>query len=81
MTCAARPADFQNSVALGREPAVVPAPRGMLARLFAAVFESSQRRAERDVEAYLARTGHRFSDSIEREINQHLFDGGWNARR
>ena len=81
MTYAACPADFQSHTLRRRQPTeAAPRPR-LLARLFNAVFESRQRRAERDVEAYLARTGNRFTDSIEREINEHLFDGGWNVRR
>jgi hypothetical protein len=58
-----------------------PARHSLLRRLFDAVFESRQRQAEHAVEAYLARTGHRFTDSLEREINEHMFNGGWNARR
>ena len=81
MTYAARPSAFQENITrYSRSPAAVPRP-GFLGRMFNAVFESRQRRAEREVEAYLARTGHRFTDSIEREINEHLFDGGWNVRR
>ena len=50
-------------------------------RLFNAIFESRERQADREAEMYLARTGHRFTDSIERELNDRLFNGGWNARR
>jgi len=83
MTYAARSTDFQRDIAPYRRPLGVEAParQGFLARLFNAVFESRERRAARDVEAYLARTGHRFTDSIERELSEHLFNGGWNARR
>ena len=82
MTYAVRPADFHDNVALYRRPAAPVAPQsGILSRLFSAVFESRQQQAERTVEAYLERTGHRFTDSIEREVNEHLFNGGWNMRR
>ena len=83
MTHAARPSAFQRNIAPYRrqtENASVPKP-GVIARLFNVLFDNRQRQAERDVEAYLARTGHRFTDSVEREINEHLFDGGWNGRR
>jgi hypothetical protein len=83
MAYAARPSDFRRNIVPCRQPAVLKeAPRrSYLRRLFNAVFESSEQRAERDIEAYLARTGHRFTDSIERELNEHMFGGGWNQRR
>jgi hypothetical protein len=83
MAYAARPSDFRTIIVPCRQPdAVKVAPaRSFLHRLFDAVFESRQQRAERDIEAYLARTGHRFTDSIERELNDHMFGGGWNQRR
>jgi DNA-binding FadR family transcriptional regulator len=83
MTAAVRPAVFQSTIAAYRQPAAIQtAPRrSVLRRIFDAIYESRQRQAERAVEAYLARTGHRFTDSVERELNAHLFNGGWNARR
>ena len=83
MTAAVRPVDFHSNIAAYRRPVAIEAtPRhGILRRVFDVVFETRQRHAERVVEAYLARTGHRFTDSIERELNEHLFNGGWNARR
>jgi hypothetical protein len=82
MTIAARPADFQSNIAAYRRPvAVKAAPRpAILRRVFDVVFETRQRHAERVVEAYLARTGYRFTDSIERELNEHMFKSGWNMR-
>jgi hypothetical protein len=55
--------------------------RRAVVRLFNAVVESREQEAERNVRAYLARTGGRFTDSIEREINDRQFNGGWNLRR
>jgi hypothetical protein len=83
MSYAALPTEFQSNVSPYRgAPATEATPRpGFLVRLFNAVFESRQRQAERDIEDYLARTGHRFTDSIEREINEHYFNGSWNVRR
>ncbi len=81
MTHAARPSEFQRNITHYRRPSEAAPRPALLTRLFNAVFENRQRRAERVVEAYLARTGRRFTDSIEREINERLFDGGWNARR
>jgi hypothetical protein len=81
MTYAARTAAFQQGVAPYRRPAEAAPQPGFLTRLVNAIFASRQRHAERDVEAYLARTGQRFTDSVEREINEHLFAGGWTAHR
>ncbi len=82
MTAAVRSTVFQSNIAAYSRPVAGKATsrRGILRRVFDAVFETRQRHAERVVEAYLARTGHRFTDSIERELNEHLFNGGWNAR-
>ena len=58
----------------------VPRP-GLLSRIFDALLDTRRRQAQRDVEAYLSRRGHRLTDSIEREMNEHLFNGSWNSRR
>ncbi len=73
MAYAARPIDFHRSKS--------QAWRGLLCRLFDAVIESRARAVEREAEVYLARTGGRFTDSIEREINDRHFNGGWNLCR
>jgi hypothetical protein len=83
MTAAVRPAVFRSNIAAYRQPVALEATprRSILRRVFDAVFETRQCHAERVVEAYLARTGHRFTDSVERELNEHMFNGGWNPRR
>ena len=83
MTYAVHSAGFHRPVMRTRRtvgPAAASRP-GLLMRLFNAIFESRERQADREAEMYLARTGHRFTDSIERELNDRLFNGGWNARR
>ena len=55
--------------------------RGLLRRLFDKIMDNRQLSANRDIEAFLARRGHRLTDSIERDLNEHLFNGGWHARR
>ena len=76
MAYAGRPSDFQTNIVPCRQPgAIKEAPPRRLRRLFDAVFESRQQRAERAIEAYLSRTGNRFTDSIEREINEHMYGG------
>jgi len=81
MTYAARPTEFQRNIEPYSRPVELKPQPGFLARLYSAVFATRQQQAERDIEAYLARTGHRFTDSIERELTEHVLDNGWNLRR
>jgi len=82
MAHAVHPTVFHRDFAPRPAAQATPAARpGLLTRFFNAIFESRERAAERAVEAHLARTGFRFTDSIEREINDRLFNGGWNSRR
>ena len=37
--------------------------------------------AQRNVEAYIARRGHRMTDSLEREIGERMLEGRWMSRR
>jgi hypothetical protein len=81
MAYVARPTDFRTGVSLHRGPEKTTARPGFLRRLFDTIMDSRQLRANRDVEAFLARRGYRLTDSIERDLNEHLFNGGWNSRR
>ncbi len=45
-----------------------PAHRGILRRMFDGLLESRQRKADRDIAAYIAHSGGRLTDSIEREL-------------
>ena len=47
-----------------------PASRGLLRRLFDAMAASRQREAEREIAFYLQRTGGKFTDAVEREIDR-----------
>jgi hypothetical protein len=81
MAYAIRLAGFlRHNAPTSRQTALGKARPSLLTRLFNAVFESREREAARNVEAYLARTGYRFTDSIERELNDRLFNGGWEPR-
>ena len=76
MAYAARPSDFHGGLA--PRPAVrVPRP-GLFSRMLDALLDTRARQAQRD--AYLARRGYRLTDSIEREMNERLFNGGWNSK-
>ena len=56
-----------------------PVPRkGLLRRMFDAVTESRRRHAERDIARYLASTGGRITDDIERRITERISTGEWN---
>ena len=52
---------------------------GVLRRVFDAIFESRQKQADRDIARYLARSGGRFTDDIERKMTQRLLTGNWNT--
>ena len=45
----------------------------LLARFWRAIIETQQRRAERVVAQYLASTGYRLTDDVERQIERRLF--------
>jgi hypothetical protein len=82
MTYAAHHGDFVPYVgakASTRSNAVAN-KAGILRRIFDAIFESRQKQADRDIARFLARSGGRFTDDIEREITQRLLMGNWNAR-
>lgn len=75
----AHPAGFQIiAVPAAAETAHKP---GLLRRLYEALFESRERHAQRNVEAYVARRGYRLTDSVEREIGERMLDGQWMSRR
>lgn len=51
--------------------------RGLLRRIYDAIYWSRQTQAERVVAAYLESTGGRFTDDIERRITERLVTGEW----
>jgi hypothetical protein len=54
---------------------------GVLRRIFEAIFESRQKQTDQDIARFLARSGGRLTDDIERVMTQRLLTGHWNARR
>jgi hypothetical protein len=67
----------QPAVAGKREVAQKPS---MLRRVFDAFMGWPQRDVDRQIAGFLAaRSGGRLTDSLEREIAQHLLTSGWNA--
>jgi len=63
----------ENDYAAGRSAgARGAARRGLWQRAYDAIMRSQQRRAEREIGAYLRRHGGLFTDDMEREIMQRL---------
>jgi hypothetical protein len=54
---------------------------GVLRRIFEAIFESRHKQTNQDMARFLARSGGRLTDDIERVMTQRLLTGHWNARR
>jgi hypothetical protein len=54
---------------------------GVLRRIFDAIIEPRQKQADRDIARFLARSGGRLTDDMEREMTQRLLTGNWNARQ
>jgi hypothetical protein len=50
------------------QPARKAAHSGLLGRIYGAIHASRQRQADRDVAAYIQRSGGRLTDSVEREL-------------
>ena len=55
------------------------AHKGLLQRIFDALYDSQLRRAEKDIGRYVARSGGRLTDDIERRMMRQLTTSGWNA--
>ena len=58
-----------------------PAHRGILRRMFDALIESRQRKAEREIAAYIAHSGGRLTDSIERELMDRVSNAAFGEPR
>jgi hypothetical protein len=79
MTYAPRPSELVPCLDGERATRTATAPRrpGLLRRFYEALFESRQKQVEREVAAYLERTGGRFTDDIERRLSERLISGDW----
>ena len=53
---------------------------GLLWRIVDAMFESRQRQSEREVESYIARSGGRLTDDLERRMMRRLTTSNWSMR-
>jgi len=70
----ARPLGYQI-IALPAATSQPPKP-GLLRRLFDTLFETRETRAQRAVDEYIAQSGGRLTDSLEREIGERILEGG-----
>ena len=82
MTYAAHRNDFAScfnaKAPTKREP--VARKSGVLRRIVDAVFESRQRQADRQIAGFIARSGGRLTDDLERRLMQRLTTSNWSAR-
>ena len=53
---------------------------GLLRRVLDTVFESRQRHADREISGFIARSGGRLTDDIERRMMQRLTTSDWRVR-
>jgi hypothetical protein len=58
----------------------VAARLGVLRRIFDAVMHSRQRHADQQIAAFLARSGGRITDDLERELMRRISTSNWNMR-
>ncbi|MBV8793283.1 MAG: hypothetical protein JO205_06910 [Pseudolabrys sp.] len=62
---------LSHGAALTRDSSGKPS---LLSRFFAALMESRQRAAEREIARFIAANGGKLTDQIELEIEKHFFD-------
>jgi hypothetical protein len=81
MTYSTRPSDFHNAIPYSpvRHPAA--RRRGIWRIVFDAIMGAHQRDAQREIDRFVARSGGKFSDSLEREIGERLSRSDWNVGR
>ena len=82
MSYAANLTHFSRSAVgtASRHSAALANKSGLLPRIYDAIMQSRQRRADRDIARGLLRPDGRLTDSIEREMMQRLFADNWNVR-
>jgi hypothetical protein len=80
MTYAAHHAEFSRYAA-HKHPAHAAVNRiGLLRRVFEAVFESRQQHADKEIARFIADSGGRFTDDLERRMMARLTTSDWRAR-
>jgi hypothetical protein len=82
MTYAARHENFVSCIG-GEGPKkreAVAEKFGVLRRIFDAVLHSRQRHADQEIAAFLARSGGRLTDDLERELMRRISTSNWRLR-
>ena len=83
MPYAAHPWDrlpsFRHEASTGAN--AVSNKNGLLRRIFNAFMESRQRQVDQDIARFIARSGGRLTDDMEREITQRFLTGSRNPRQ
>ena len=69
----ARPLGFQIIAVPATNPAL---KSGLMRRLFDALLEAREKRAQRAMDEYIAQSGGHLTDSLEREIGERILEGG-----
>jgi hypothetical protein len=79
MAYAAHPSDLQHyhGKTLTQR---LEARSGVLRRLYRAFRVHRQKEADRHIAAFIARSGGRLTDSVERELADRIFAGDWQRR-
>jgi hypothetical protein len=81
MTYAAHHGEFSHFAGHKGAPERGAANRaGLLRRVFDAVFESRQRHADQDIARFIARSGGRLTDDLERRMMARLTRSDWSLR-
>ena len=65
------------SVHCSSSPASKP---GIVRRLVQAMFEPRQVQVDREIARFLARSGGRLTNDMERRLTEHLLSGNWTVR-
>jgi hypothetical protein len=81
MTYLVRPADLTGPVAAHRPKTATIERPGILRRIYNAIMEAQERKANRDIERVVAARAGFFNDSLEREIGEHMSSGNMMTRR
>jgi hypothetical protein len=81
MTYAAHSTDFPGYLDDQTRTRAGAKQPGVLRRLFDAFTASRRREADREIARFLARSGGRFTDDLERELMHRVTTRDWNVRR
>lgn len=73
------PATFHTAIARRPMPVRKAARRSLWRALVDAIINAHHKDAQRDIDRLVARSGGKFTDSLEREIGEHMRRHTWNV--